>query len=105
MSECINDYKQAILPNGHDLYAVEMSNGFWSVSDGRGALLTPEDEIELAGWHLPVAFGSKNEAIKCIQLGPNVMFDIAVDAIWTLHAIKCGAMYVCEDWTNRVSFD
>jgi hypothetical protein len=96
VSKCINNYKQAVLPHGHDLYAVEMVDGGWSIADGEGVLLTPEDEIELAGWHLPVAFDNKEKAIECIESAPHVMFDIVKDAEWTQHAIKCGAVFKPE---------
>jgi len=60
MVKIINDYKNAVTLEGYDLIAVEMSDGGWSIADGLGVLLTPSDEMELAGWHLPVRFTTKN---------------------------------------------
>ena len=90
----INNYKQAVMTNyRNDLFAVEMEDGGWSIADGEGILLTPEDEIDYAGWHLPVCFSSQEEAIKCIKYGHKVMFDVTIDAIWTKAAIMSGASY------------
>lgn len=88
----INNYK-AIAAAPFGLYAVQMQDHGWTISDGMGIILTPQDEIELAGWHLPVWFESLCATIDAIKNGPHVMFDIAKDSEWTKHAIKCGATY------------
>lgn len=79
-----NNYLSYIEVEGHDLFAVEMA-------DGIGSTLTPQDEIELAGWHLPVRFKTGEQAQESIKSGPHTMFDIVIDSVWSKHAISCGA--------------
>ncbi len=86
-----NDYSKATEVE-FGLFAVCLSDGGWSISDGKGTVLTPEDEIELSGYHLPVRFESEDSAIKCIQSGPHEMFDINVESIWTKHAVRRGGI-------------
>lgn len=87
-----NDYKEAIDVD-YGLFAVKLSDDGWGISDGEGVLLTSEDEIELAGWHLPVKFSDKESAVLAINTGPHVMFDIVIDAEWTQHAIASGGIH------------
>lgn len=92
----INDYKNAVELEGHDLLAVEMSDGGWSIADGFGVLLTPDDEIELSGWHLPVRFVSKDQALKAIESGTasiKSIFDISAECEWVKHGMSCGAVF------------
>lgn len=84
-----NDYSEAQEVD-FGLFAVRLSDGGWSISDGMGTKLTPEDEIELSGYHLPVRFESKEQACTAIKSGPHSMFDIDVDSVWSSHAAKSG---------------
>ncbi len=88
-----NDYLVAKLVDGHNLHAVKLKDEGWSIADGQGSLLTPKNEIELAGWHLPVKFVTQEQAIKAIRSGPHAMFDITSDSVWSKHAVNCGAEY------------
>lgn len=86
-----NDYVEATEGEG-GLFAVKLSDGGWSVADGEGTNLTPPDEIDLAGWHLPVRFETKDMALKAIQSGPDAWFGISVDGVWSKHCILHGAV-------------
>lgn len=88
-----NDYLEALAVEGIDLYAVQLQDGGWSIADGLGALLTPADESELAGWHLPVRFKSPCQAQDAIKDGPSDWFDISIDSKWSKHAMSHGAVY------------
>jgi hypothetical protein len=88
-----NDYRSYREVENHDLLVVEMADSGWSIADGMGTKLTPEDEIELAGWHLPVRFKTAEQAYNAVKNGPQAWFDITIDAEWTKHAIDFGATY------------
>lgn len=89
-----NDYKDAIEVDG-GLFAVQLSDGGWGVADGPGTVLSEPDEIELAGWHLPVRFETRDAAAAAIRSGPDDMFDIAPDCAWAKHCLSAGAV-VCN---------
>lgn len=86
-----NSYRAA-LEVKYGLFAVLMEDGGWAIADGAGTLLTPEDEICLSGYHLPVRFKTKEKAIGAIMTGPFEMFDIAPDSVWTAHAVASGGV-------------
>ncbi|WP_247391775.1 hypothetical protein [Ralstonia pseudosolanacearum] len=86
-----NDYTEATKGEG-GLFAVKLSDGGWSVADGEGTKLTPPDEIELTGWHLPVRFETRDAALTAIQSGPDAWFDIGADGVWVKHCVAHGAV-------------
>ncbi|ARM86360.1 hypothetical protein [Marinobacter salarius] len=92
MEKMSNNYAQAIAVPDKDLFAVQLSDGGWSIADGQGTNLTDEDMVELAGWHLPVRFEYPEQAIKAIDAGPKDWFDIAEDSPWSGHAVNSGAV-------------
>jgi hypothetical protein len=94
MMRVSNDYLQAVDVDG-DLFAVQLSDGGWGVADGPGTKLSAPDELELAGWHLPVRFESQAAATAAICSGPHEMFDITRDCAWARHCLAAGAAY-CE---------
>lgn len=94
MSKVRNDYLVANFVDGHDLLVVQLQDGGWSIADGQGTLITPKDEIEFAGWHLPIKFDSEEQAVKAIKSGPHAMFDIVADSVWSQHALNCGGTRV-----------
>lgn len=85
-----NDYSEASQAEC-DLFAVKLSDGGWSVADGIGSSMTPADEKELAGWHLPVRFETEEAALLAIESGPDAMFDIKLSGPWAQHCIARGA--------------
>ena len=86
-----NDYVRADeVPGAGGLFAVELSDGGWSVADGPGSTLCEPDERELAGWHVPVRFESEQAAIAAVESGPHAMFDIEPDSAWSLHCVARG---------------
>lgn len=85
-----NDYPRAAEVGG--LFAVQLSDGGWSVADGPGTVLSKPDEVELAGWHLPVRFESEDAAAQAIRSGPADMFDIAPECAWVQHCLAAGAV-------------
>lgn len=92
-----NDYINAVEATSEqgmelDLFAVRLSDGGWSIADGQGTVLTPADEIELAGWHLPVRFEDADAALAAIASGPEEMFDISIDGVWAKHCTANGAV-------------
>lgn len=89
-----NDYTRAVEVAG-GLFAVQLIDGGWSVSDGPGSKLSAPDERELAGWHLPVRFETDGDATAAILSGPAEMFDIAYESAWTAHCLHTGGN-VCE---------
>ncbi|HDR8973067.1 TPA: hypothetical protein QDB32_003947 [Burkholderia vietnamiensis] len=96
VSRLTNEYAEAIEAESAvgvelGLFAVRLSDGGWSIADGEGAALTPADEIELAGWHLPVCFASADAALAAIASGPDAMFDISINGIWAKHCVAHGA--------------
>lgn len=85
----VNDYSEAVEVE-FGLFAVLLADGGWSIADGMGTKLTPEDETELSGYHLPIRFKSKEEAVISIKTGPHSLFDIDVDSDWSVHALNTG---------------
>jgi hypothetical protein len=53
------------------LFAVKMSDGGWTVADGPGTTLSEPDEVELAGYHVPVRFETEEQAAAAIGCAPN----------------------------------
>jgi hypothetical protein len=94
MTRISNDYKVATEIDG-GLFAVQLSDGGWSISDGPGTVLCEPDEADLAGWHLPVRFESEAAAAAAIRSGPDDMLDTDVDSDWTQHCVAAGAV-ACE---------
>ncbi len=91
-----NDYTKAV-EIVFGLFTVQLSDGGWSIADGAGTILTPKDEIELSGYHLPVRFESEGEAVNAIKSGPQgLMFDINVNSVWSKHALSCGGIFNSE---------
>lgn len=89
--KCSNDYREAsAMDDG--LWGVKMSDGGWSIADGPGSIITPADETELAGWHLPVRFETEEAALDAILSGPHAFFDLDVDGVWVKHCISCGGV-------------
>ncbi len=86
-----NDYQKATEVVG-GLFAVQMSDGGWTVADGPGTLSVAPDDDEMAGYHVPVRFEEEDQAIAAIKTGPDAMFDIAIDCEWTEHCIACGGV-------------
>lgn len=86
-----NDYKMATEVDG-GLFAVQMSDGGWSVADGPGTVLSAPDELELAGWHVPVRFEKEAAATAAIRSGPDAMFDIALESAWVGHCLAAGGV-------------
>ena len=84
-----NDYQRVTEIDG-GLFAVQLSDGGWSVSDGPGTVLSEPDELELAGWHLPVRFESEQAATEAIRSGPDDMFDIDISSAWARHCLTAG---------------
>lgn len=86
-----NDYTAA-LEAELGLFAVKLSDGGWSIADGQGSRLTPADEAELAGWHLPVRFDNADAALAAVTRGPDAMFDTNITGAWAKHALSNGAV-------------
>lgn len=86
-----NDYLRATEVDG-GLFAVQLSDGGWSIADGPGTVLSEPDEQELAGWHLPLRFESEAAAAAAIRSGPDDMFDIAADSAWGRHCLGACAV-------------
>jgi hypothetical protein len=93
MTKLNNDYISFIEVPDCDLYAVQLQDGGWSIADGMGSTLTPKDEMELSGWHLPVRFNSSELVINAIKTGPAVFFDIMAESAWARHAVECGGVF------------
>jgi hypothetical protein len=89
-----NDYLQAVEADG-GLFVVRLSDGGWSIADGPGTALSAPDELELAGWHLPVRFETQAAASAAIVAGPDEMFDIELESAWGHHCLAAGAV-ACE---------
>lgn len=86
-----NDYQKVIEVGGR-LFAVQMTDGGWTVADGPGTSFTAPDDDEVAGYHLPVRFQTESEAVEAIKSGPDAMFDIAPDCEWAIHCIERGGV-------------
>lgn len=93
-----NNYLQAAEVDG-GLFAVQLSDGGWSIADGPGTVLSAPDELELAGWHLPVRFETQAAAAAAIVAGPDEMFDIELESDWGRHCLAAGAT-ACEAYAR-----
>lgn len=86
-----NDYQKVQEESG--LFAVQMSDGGWTVADGPGTLRVAPDDEDVAGYHLPVRFETVEQAVEAIKTGPEVMFDILDDCEWTRHCVDRGGVF------------
>lgn len=89
-----NDYNEAI-PVERNLFAVQTSDGGWTIADGPGTQILPPKRVASAGFHLPVRFNTRNEAIAAITSGPSEWFDIQPGSTWVTHCLASGGTY-CE---------
>ena len=96
MKRLSNNYAQATEVD-YGLFAVEMSDGGWTIADGPGTNLAQPDEMELAGYHVPVRFERKEDAIAVIMNGPDAMFDIAAESEWVCHCVEQGGV-ICPSY-------
>jgi len=93
-----NDYPKAREVDG-GLFVVQLSDGGWTIADGPGTTLSEPDEIELAGYHLPVRFEAEEQATAAIECGPASWFDISAKSDWTSHCITQGAVF-CDAYAR-----
>ena len=98
MNAFVNDYQKAREVDG-GLFAVQMSDGGWTVADGPGTTISEPDEIELAGYHLPVRFESEEQAAAAIESGPDAWFDISAESAWTRHCVSVGGAF-CDAYSR-----
>ncbi|HDZ57227.1 MAG TPA: hypothetical protein ENI17_12655 [Pseudomonas xinjiangensis] len=98
-----NDYSQAE-PIERGLYVVLMQDQGWSLADGPGTQLAPPDELELAGYHLPVRFESYDQAAQAGKSGPHEWFDIKPGSPWVEHCLAAGGTY-CPDYEKKLGPD
>ncbi len=94
-----NDYSQAI-PIERGLFVVQMRDGGWSIADGPGTQLLFPDELQSAGYHLPVRFSSQAAAIQALLDGPSAWFDVHPDSPWVRHCLQAGGDY-CPEYERR----
>lgn len=74
------------------IFAVQLSDGGWSVADGPGIGETAPDAHEVAGYHLPVRFQSQAATAAAIISAPDVLFDLEESGEWVQHCIRNGAV-------------
>lgn len=91
-----NDYNQAELIE-RGLFVVLMQDEGWSIADGPGTRILALDELESAGYHLPVRFQRYEDAAAALRSGPPEWFSIQPDSAWVKHCLKTGATY-CTDY-------
>ena len=99
MSLLSNDYQKAREVDDGGLFAVQMSDGGWTVADGPGSALCEPGDVELAGYHVPVRFETDEQAAAAIECGPDVWFDISAAGEWTRHCIAVGGV-VCDAYAR-----
>ncbi|WP_150303870.1 hypothetical protein [Pseudomonas saliphila] len=90
-----NDYDQAELIE-RGLFVVLMQDGGWSIADGPGTRILALDELESAGYHLPVRFNRYEEAASALRSGPPEWFSIQPDSAWVKHCLNAGAEYFSD---------
>lgn len=87
-----NDYIQAV-PIERGLFAVQLSDGGWSVADGPGIQMVSMANLPAAGFHVPVRFETRDEAENAIRTGPQHYFNSARDSAWAAHCVAVGGTY------------
>lgn len=87
-----NDYNQAELIE-RGLFVVLMQDQGWSIADGPGTRILALDELESAGYHLPVQFERYEDAAAAIRSGPQEWFSTQPDSAWVRHCLRAGARY------------
>jgi hypothetical protein len=87
-----NDYSEAI-PLERGLFVVQLRDGGWSIADGPGTQLLLPDELQRAGYHLPVRFPDRQSATSALRSGPSAWFDVHPDSIWVRHCLEVGGTY------------
>lgn len=87
-----NDYSEAELIE-RGLFAVLMQDGGWSIADGPGTRILGLDELESAGYHLPVQFERLEDAAAAIRSGPQEWLSTQPDSAWVRHCLQVGARY------------
>lgn len=87
-----NDYIQAV-PIERGLFAVQLSDGGWSVADGPGIQMVSMANLPSAGFHVPVRFSSQDEAEHAIRTGPEEYFNSAKGSAWAAHCLAAGGQY------------
>jgi len=90
-----NDYSEAI-PLERGLFVVQLRDGGWSIADGPGTQLLLPDELQRAGYHLPVRFPTRERAAEALTSGPSAWFDIHPDSPWVRHCLAAGGTYCAE---------
>ncbi len=94
-----NDYQKAREVDDRGLFAVQMSDGGWTIADGPGTALCEPDEVELAGYHVPIRFETEEQAVAAIECGPDAWFDISAESDWTRHCVAVGGA-VCDAYAS-----
>jgi hypothetical protein len=94
-----NDYTQAT-PVERGLFVVQMSDGGWSIADGPGTQLLFPDELQSAGYHLPVRFDTQADATQALLTGPSAWFDVHPDSPWVRHCLTAGGQ-PCPAYERR----
>jgi len=87
-----NDYIEAV-PVERGLFAVQLSDGGWSVANGPGTQMVSMMNLPSAGFHLPVRFDSRDRAEQAIKTGPQEYFSTARDSVWVAHCLVAGGEY------------
>ena len=87
-----NDYNQAELIE-RGLFVVLMQDDGWTVADGPGTRILAVDELQSAGYHLPVRFERYEDAAAAIRSGPPEWFNTQPDSAWVRHCLNAGATY------------
>ncbi|MEH6388111.1 MULTISPECIES: hypothetical protein [Pseudomonas] len=87
-----NDYNQAELIE-RGLFVVLMQDEGWTIADGPGTRILALDELESAGYHLPVRFERYEDAAAAIRSGPPEWFSTQPDSPWVRHCLSVGARY------------
>lgn len=96
-----NDYNQAELIE-RGLFVVLMQDNGWGIADGPGTRILALDELESAGYHLPVRFERYEDAAAAIRSGPPEWFSTHPDSMWVKHCLVAGAKY-CADYEAQSS--
>ncbi|MCW3678642.1 hypothetical protein [Burkholderia cenocepacia] len=73
------------------LYAVQLSDGGFSIANGPGTSLFDPERFDVVGWHLPIRFEWPEHAVEAIESGPDVAFDVRADSAWSIHCLRLGA--------------
>lgn len=87
-----NDYIEAV-PVERGLFAVQLSDGGWSVADGPGIRMVSMVNLPAAGFHLPVRFSARQQAEQAIKTGPQEYFSTNQGSAWVEHCLAAGGSY------------